>query len=311
MKSLLTFSQYSVENVKLIVVCEGENTVTATKDGITKSAYGNKDTFYFIDLEPGTWTISANNGLKYTSKNIVIIQDKKYILTLNYNFIPIFTYTGNYEILDDDNNIVDSSFGKKDWKIRFLTSGTLNVSNLNGAEDGIDVFLVGGGGGSESYGGGGGGYTKTFSTTLTNSISYNIIVGSGGRGSKVGGVSSAFDISVSGGSYSIGDNGGNGGSGGGASESIKGGSNGSNGDSNEKYKYIGGQGQGTTTREFGESTGRLYAGGGGGNMGGLGGAGGGGNDSQNGIANSGGGAGAGSGRTFSGGSGIVVIRNKR
>ena len=65
-------------------------------------------------------------------------------------------------------------FNQGDWKIRFLTSGTLTFTNLNGAEGGIDVFLVGGGGAggngvwasgyvqpNQRGGGAGAGYTMT------------------------------------------------------------------------------------------------------------------------------------------------------
>ena len=49
--------------------------------------------------------------------------------------LPEFTYTGQYEKFQVD---------KKNWKIRFLTSGTLVFPKRVPA---IDVFLVGGGGG--------------------------------------------------------------------------------------------------------------------------------------------------------------------
>ena len=65
------------------------------------------------------------------------------------------------------------------------------------------------------------------------------------------------------------------------------------------YLGKGGKGQGTTTREFGEATGTLYAGGGAGKNGGGGGG-----------TNAGDGSG-GSQAYPAGGSGIVVIRNHR
>ena len=108
--------------------------------------------------------------------------------------------------------------------------------------------------------------------------------------------------------------------------SGKGGSNGGNGytghwgqDSNIQNSYCAGffvgYGQGSTTREFGESGGTLYSGGGAGKPGvcggtsggsGSGGAGGGARAYTQGTANTGGGGGYGA----SGGSGIIVIRNK-
>ena len=52
--------------------------------------------------------------------------------------IPKFTYTGNYQFIDD---------GSGNWRIKFLSSGTLTFTSLGNARKGIDVFLVGGGAG--------------------------------------------------------------------------------------------------------------------------------------------------------------------
>lgn len=63
-----------------------------------------------------------------------------------------------------DDNDSEISYSEGNWKIRFLTSGTLRFTDLKSAENGIDIFMVGGGGNGASYGGGGGGgsgYTKT------------------------------------------------------------------------------------------------------------------------------------------------------
>lgn len=217
-----------------------------------------------------------------------------------------FEYTGEYQEIDD---------GGGNWRVKFLTSGTLTLKN-NAA---VDVFLVGGGGSGSAWGaidyvtGGGGGYTNTVKKVeLAKNTAYQIVVGEGGAirnaGSNTygvsGGSSSAFGYSASGGSGG-GLTGGAGGSGGG-NRGGSGGSNGSNGNP-------GGAGQGTTTREFGEATGDLYAGGGGG-YGGAGGAGGGGNGGGGaGTPNTGGGAGGviAVPRTSIGGSGIVVIRKAR
>lgn len=126
-----------------------------------------------------------------------------------------------------------------------------------------------------------------------------------------------------------------GGSGGGAygnGQVYNGGSDGGNGDpqnaANIGIDHWGspGKGQGTTTREFGESVGTLYAGGGGaggnGSAQAKGGSGGGGNGAYSGTnaqptsgaANTGGGGGGmyyGLTNVGKGGSGIVVIRNHR
>lgn len=260
-----------------------------------------------------------------------------------------FTYTGDYQIIDD---------GGGNWRVRFLTSGTFTaVSDLL-----IDVFAVGGGGGggggkstvttAQTGGGGGGGYTKTSkSIVLTANTEYEIIVGVGGNGGSIGnngtsgGSSSAFGNSVDGGFPGAlsggGTTGGDGGSGGGHGafptgnlSPSDGGSDGSTPISKPSQSVFSGAGQGTTTREFGEPTGDLYAGGGGGAggvansntvYGGSGGEGGGGDGAyksssddlaRNGIENTGGGGGAGGKTSYngtggSGGSGIVIIRNHR
>lgn len=257
----------------------------------------------------------------------------KWVQFSRYNVIPEFTYTGDYEIVNDADEPITTSQGN--WKIRFLTSGTLTFQALNGAENGIDVFLVGGGGGGANSGyvnsenpnwggaGGGGGYTSTAKAiTVTTDTDYSITIGAGGSNGNAGvrgGETTAFGESALGGYGGAGKaaNGGSGGSGGG-----KGGKKsndtgaysapGSGGSDGSDSSCGTGKGQGTTTREFGESNGRLYSGGGAGgaSSGGgsaSGGAGGGGNQNTSGETNTGGGG----GNSSPGGSGIVVIRNKR
>ena len=259
---------------------------------------------------------------------------------------PKFTYTGQYNV-------------RKDGVVELLTSGTLVF--LNPAV--IDVFCVGGGGGGGwnpqsiddpsatiQYGGGGGGKTNTILKQAVNG-SYQITVGVGGnRGTDGGATSFGNLITAEGGkgapsthSYYTSGGGGAGGSGGGggATNTSQGGEGGSDGKSGVAgYPAVncpGGKGQGTTTREFGEQAGKLYAGGGGGARSmasqtpvvSAGGAGGGGNggwvNPQNwknlyqnaaaGVANTGGGGGGGYqiSQTVmrpgaSGGSGIVCFR---
>lgn len=263
---------------------------------------------------------------------------------------PKFTYTGNYNVRDDG-------------VVELLTSGTLVF--LNPAV--IDVFCVGGGGAggdtgvnaTQAGGGGGGGYTAT-ARKITVNGSYNVTVGAGGNpqpSSGVSGGTTSFGTILSAdGGWTIGkrnlssegtSNGAQGGSGGGGG-TVKnsyggvGGSNGGNGERGGNNGGSGGQGQSTTTREFGEDSGKLYAGAGGGgrymasdaaitSMGGEGGGGTGGWTSftgtlhvQNataGVANTGGGGGGGStyssysgqynAKAASGGSGIVCFREAK
>lgn len=220
--------------------------------------------------------------------------------------MPKFTYTGSCTLIDDEHG---------NWRIKFLSSGTLTFRTNTGINHGIDVFLVGGGGrGAELssagyYGnvkcGGGGGYTRTQkSVTAAKNTNYSITIGGSASASK------AFGYTANGGSNATTGHvkwpdgsdhwsatGGDGGSGGGGGNQ-RGGSDGTDGSSysSASMNAYGGTGQHTTTREFGESGGTLYASGGGSNTGGAG------------AANTGNG-GYGSGN--SGGSGIVVIRNHR
>lgn len=257
--------------------------------------------------------------------------------------IPKFSYTGEYEAIYEN---------EIDWKIYLKTSGNIKFEK----DQDTQVFLVGGGGagssgGSSAYAfcgtGGNGGFTKTESMIFSSGKEYSVIIGEGGiatSGSNGGdgGNTSIGDILVSGGKGGSKDNptysvavGGSGGGGGGYlySNNVngyggKGGYDGSNGCKGgvTSHNAIG---QGSTTREFGESSGKLYAGGGGGGGinsfdsstgAGAGGKGGGGNGGCNGTdvtsgeANTGGGGGGGTQGTSiggNGGSGIIVIRNIR
>ena len=316
--------------------------IIAYVDGIEKDAYPNSCNYitklkgYNGDIEvsiPGSYVVCDRKT--NTWKMVVDVLVKKVIINFTYKEgAPAFTYTGDFEIANE---------GTADWKIRLLSSGTFTFTEEPPL---IDVFLVGGGGGggagkakysgSETIGpfgsgggGGAGGYTKTV-TKITSNVGsiYNIVIGVGGTSGQAGGTTSAFTYSVAGG--------GAGGSVSTVSESTanegKPGTGGSNGGAGYRYVNVpstnpgsdGVPGQGTTTREFGESDGTLYAGGGAGGRGtngyvgnsesATGGAGGGGNSGTEGTANTGGGGGGGNG-TYppgsdgaSGGSGIVIIR---
>lgn len=257
---------------------------------------------------------------------------------------PKFTYTGQYNI-------------RKDGVVELLTSGTIVFLEPKV----IDLFLVGGGGrggffksgtGAQTgFGGGGGGYTATLRKVNVTG-SYEVTIGAGGIAGQTngGGGASAFGglITANGGyghqssssdlDMIRGANGGSGGGGGVTSNSDYG-AGGSNGNNGERGYFaqtiIGGKGQGTTTREFGEANGKLYAGGGGGgryisaqspvvSAGGSGGGGTGGwcgtantQAAAAGVANTGGGGGGGAigpdtsvtVTGASGGSGIVCFRD--
>lgn len=248
---------------------------------------------------------------------------------------PKFTYTGTYNI-------------RKDGVVELLTSGTIVFLEPKV----IDVFMVGGGGrgsgsknASRGVGGGGGGYTRTIRRMSVNAnVQIPVTIGAGAITGGTAGNSAFNNLTVNGGENGKNPDGGAGGSGGGGgvgrnSDYGTGGSNGENGESGniEGTVTAGGTGQGFTTREFGEATGKLYAGGGGGgrfmvaqqpviSMGGSGGGGSGGwvtaSYSTNhqaaaaGVANTGGGGGGGCADNSynevpgaSGGSGIVCFRD--
>lgn len=240
-----------------------------------------------------------------------------------------FTWTGG------DNTCMVLDDGGGNWRIKFLSSGIFTpLKNMV-----IDVFLVGGGGpGNQasiqlgSTSGGGSGYTTTTrSVVLSAGTAYPITIGDGGVvGTASGGNTTAFGATAAGGKAPVvWNNGGDGASGGGAgarsatSTSGSGGSDGSDGNVALDTSTAG-RGQGTTTREFEEETGELYAGGGAaGNATGGDGGGGDGATSSNsatpGEDNKGGGGGGSfkaSGTATQkaaapGGSGIVVIRQHK
>ena len=184
------------------------------------------------------------------------------MVQLTPNVMPVYTYTGNHQMLDDGNG---------HWRIKFLSSGVLEWLSEDAQ---IDVFLVGGGG-SGSAGGGGGGYTQTHKKqNLEKNQRVQIYVGAGGEDGS-GGTSYYGNLYAQGGTSTHSNGiGGDGGSGGGGGErgsdpynpsgtAGRGGSDGGNGEDLSSYSY-GGRGQGRTTREFGEPEGALYSGGGGG-----------------------------------------------
>ena len=287
------------------------------------------------------WTEATNATVSWSSASIgshsiyCVVTNKAGEVTSRVATLTVkdpnmtYTYTGDHEKIDDGNG---------NWRIKFKSSGTLKFTNLGKWDGKLDGFCVGGGcaGGSGSwdagngYGkAGSGGYTTTQKGVQSAAnASYSIVIGAGGQSAFApGGNTTAFGVAAGGGTKLIG------GSGGGAYGNgavNNGGSDGGNGDpqdaANIGIDHWGspGRGQGRTTREFGEPTGTLYAGGGGAGGNGSaqahGGAGGGGNGAWNGHQptsgeeNTGGGGGGmyyGLTNLGKGGSGIVVIRNHR
>lgn len=314
------------------------STCKATNGGTTLSAPNTSGSYTFTVPRAGTWIVSCSGSGMSDSKNVSISSDgQSASVALTYRATPDFSYSGSYQIVnDDDTPISDWANHRGNWKIRLLTSSVFQIKNLFGFNGKIDVFCVGGGanGGKGHYGanGGGGGYTKTTKNVSVSVNRYEVTIGG------AGGATSAFGVSANGGSFNGGSGGGAGGTGdyyGWHKSGGAGGSDGGNGgqslNANPNPADPGGKGQGTTTREFGEAGGKLYAGGGGGGAGvardtwswsspGAGGSGGGGKGGEKdsatgkaGTANTGGGGGGGSVENAggAGGSGIVVIRNAR
>ena len=296
----------------LTVTAPANVTVTVSKDGKTKTKNsGTSGVVVFKGLASGTWTVTITGDGKTAQKNVVITTD--YSTAISFNTIPELTYTGDYEVVDDsDNPISDFASWKNNWKIRFLTSGTFTVTKLNGWDGRLDVFLVGGGGaggkgqnnsdtgGYWSGAGGGSGFTTTESVIIKAGVDYSISVPS------AGGDAQAFDKTALHGNNGTSESGGNGGSGGGKAGFGGGGKGGTGGVDGSDGGGPGGTGQGTTTREFGESAGKLYATGGDGASGYS-------KAPANQVSNSGNGGGGGGFNTngSAGSSGIVIIRNAR
>ena len=309
----------------IIVTAPTGSTVTCKMGSTTKTAAEKNGVWTFGGLDLGTWTITSTKGGDSATQDVAITRLTVEYVTIVYRITPEFTYTGDYEIVDDsDNPISDFANWKNNWKIRFLTSGTLTFTKLNGWNGQLDVFLVGGGGGSwyGTWGGdrnpnyvpsaaAGGGYTITKKNiSVTVGTQYTISIGAGGLGGtgdindsgKNGGNTTAFGATANGGKTGTTKvKGGDGGSGGAGYSGGSGGVDGADGSGGQYDEWAGGKGQGTTTREFAESAGKLYSTGGSFNK------------SNEVTANTGDGGNHGSAQEngHTGASGIVVVRNAR
>lgn len=267
----------------IIVTAPTGSTVTCKMGSTTKTAAEKNGVWTFGGLDLGTWTITSTKGGDSATQDVAITRLTVEYVTIVYRITPEFTYTGNYSVVDDSDNVIsDFANWKSNWKIKFLTSGTFTVTKLNGWNGQLDVFLVGGGAGSW-YGvysgsvyittaGAGAGYTTTKKNiSVTVGTPYVISIGAGGLGGtngasgKNGGNTTAFGATANGGKPGANaTTGGDGGSGGAGYNAGDGGIDGSDGTTYNGAAgyYEGGKGQGTTTREFAESTGKLYSTGG-------------------------------------------------
>ena len=335
-------------------------TVSGTSKSVTYNAkYGTLPTPKRAGYSFLGWYTAKTGGSKITETTIVKITSNQTIYAqwkqITYDLIsknykcknsssgttPYYIeYTGNCTILND---------GSGNWRIKFTTSGTVKFNTSMS----VDIFLVGGGGGGGTGcyyyacgSGGGGGYTLTKKQiNLEANTAYPIVIGAGGKSYTDGESSKAFGFTAAGGLHgqsSGAEKAGDGGSAGGKAAQYSpqpGASDGGDdpgGSAKGQRSKAGPNGETGTTREFGEETGALYAGGGGASgyyhptsgavvPGGAGGAGGGGKGGKvgettddsgrgsNGTNNTGGGGGGAWPANWggTGGSGIVIIRNKR
>ena len=258
----------------IIVSVSTESTVGAYTDAacttLVKTATERSEgEFWITGLDNGLYYIKATKNTDESIVSYTINEFGVYRIRMIYRTVPEFSYSGLYELVHDDDTLIDTSSQSDlqgSWKIRFLTSGDLSFTNMYNSVNSIDVFLVGAGGGgggatSGAGGGGGGGYTDTHRgvAVSTNTV-YPIIIGNGGGLRADGGSSSGFGYTANGGAHGAqGANaGGAGGSGGGAGSTSTGGAGGSDGSNGSNAgssgTIAGGAGQGTTTREFGGYT---------------------------------------------------------
>ena len=144
------------------------------------------------------WNTKSDGSGTYVTGSSSLVSQTNHTLYAIWkgSSIPTFTYSGDYEVVDDDNNVITNIASYEgNWKIRFLSDGNLVFTNLNDVED-VDIFVVGGGGsgasgstfiggGSRGGGGGGGGAAVTaFGFTIATSTTYNIDVGAASSNSS-------------------------------------------------------------------------------------------------------------------------------
>ena len=84
----------------LTVTAPANVTITVSKDGKTKTKNsGTSGVVVFKGLSSGMWTVTITGDGKTAQKNVVITTD--YSTAISFSTIPEFTYTGDYEIVNE------------------------------------------------------------------------------------------------------------------------------------------------------------------------------------------------------------------
>lgn len=176
-------------------------TVSASKNSTftmsgPESQNGAGTSYTFTVKAPGTYTIrGVSGGWSHSGTVTVTTTGQSASLYLDYRLTPEFSYNGSYKIVDDNDSPV-SNFGDYSggWKIRLLSSGTFNFTNMHRFNGRIDAFIVAGGraGTLRTYDPGYGG----------NGAWVNGAVGSGGAHTTVTGIQcvqgEGYSVSVGG-----------------------------------------------------------------------------------------------------------------
>lgn len=274
-QSILSFSAASTSSSQ--ITCTWKNPAKGPFSGvIIVGKTGN----YPTSITDGTryYKGRGNNGTANGTSTQVI---SSLIPSTTYYF-RAFSYVtrDNAEWVSETTYTASAATAKAVGSNTFTSSGTFTVP---AGVTSIDIFCVGGGakgsyiGSRYNNGGGGGGYTSTKKAyAVTPGQKIAVTIGAQSGTTSFGAVLSAAGAPAT---TAKGAVGGKGGSGGGpginSSQTIilyqnNGGSNGSDGKSGYKAVSSGasigspGKGQGTTTRAFGDSSGTLYGGAGGG-----------------------------------------------
>ena len=317
----------TTSNYETSVICTYDTGETATANGVLKyTSSGWKLDMFDVSSSPTYCRIDF-----LETRNITYdLLSTGYKCANNENTTSemVITYTGNCSIhADTDSN---------NWYMKLLSSGTLTVHGKLW----LDVFIVGGGAGGKvgdyQVGGGGGGGGKTFTSKnnqFTSVTTYPVIIGAGGQGgnhysniSPTAGGTSSIKVLTGTLSGAGGAVGGGGAGGAGWGSTTVPGNAGPDGvrafgdtSSNDEYLYgAGGGGGGSSAMGSNLWPGTGGAGGktgaGAGSIGGVPEQSSGGDAASASVANvgaGGGGGGAPYGKSGSGTSGVVIIRNTR